>query len=166
MTIFLCGFMGCGKTTIGKLAAKKMGCSFCDSDELIVENEGMTIPEIFEKKGEEYFRKVEAETIKSLCGKRTVVACGGGAMLNAETAEIANENGAVVFIDLDFETCYKRISGDENRPIVMNSTKEELENCFNSRYEIYQKHSAIQIDGSGSPMYTADLIVEAVKILK
>ena len=76
MTVFLCGFMGCGKSTVGSLLAKKLGCGFCDTDELVVKSQGMTIPEIFAQKGEPYFRKVEAETVKSLCGKNTVVACG------------------------------------------------------------------------------------------
>ena len=52
MTVFLCGFMGCGKTTSGKLAAKKLGCGFCDTDDLIVEDQGMSIPKIFSEKGE------------------------------------------------------------------------------------------------------------------
>ncbi|MBO5343402.1 MAG: shikimate kinase [Ruminococcus sp.] len=166
MTVFLCGFMGCGKTTVGKLAAKKLGCSFCDSDELIVEKEGMSIPEIFAQKGEAYFRQTEAEVIKSLCGKKAVVACGGGAMLNPDSAKAAANAGAVVFLDLDFETCYARICNDTNRPIVMSSTKEELEERFNARYDVYKKHSTIQIDGSGSPMSTAELIAEAVRVLK
>lgn len=166
MTVFLCGFMGCGKTTVGKLAAKKLGYGFCDSDELIVEREGMSIPEIFAQEGEAYFRQVEAEVIKSLCGKKAVVACGGGAMLNPDSAAAAAKSGAVIFLDLDFEACYKRISGDENRPIVVNSTKEELEERFNSRYDVYKKHSTVQIDGSGSPMSTAELIADAVKMLK
>lgn len=166
MTIFLCGFMGCGKSTVGKLAARKLGYSFCDSDEVIVEREGMTIPEIFAQKGEAYFRQVEAEVIKSLCGKKAIVACGGGAMLNPDSAKAAAKAGAVIFLDLDFEACYGRISGDSNRPIVVNSTKEELKERFNSRYDVYNKHSTIQIDGSGSPMSTAELIVDAVKMLK
>ena len=87
MTVFLCGFMGCGKSTIGKLAAKKLGCGFFDTDELIVEHENMSIPEIFAKKGEEYFRRVEADIVKSVCGKTAVIACGGGAMLNSESAK-------------------------------------------------------------------------------
>ena len=98
MTVFLCGFMGCGKSTTGKILAKNLGLSYIDSDEFIVEQEGMTIPEIFEKKGEPYFRKVEAEGIKSLCGKNAVVSCGGGAMLNSDTAAYARENGCVVFM--------------------------------------------------------------------
>ena len=166
MTVFLCGFMGCGKTTVGKLAAKKLGCGFYDSDEVIVEREGMSIPEIFAQKGEAYFRQVEVEVIKSLCDKKAVVACGGGAMLNPESAAAAAKAGAVSVLDLDFETRYARISGDENRPIVMSSTKEELEERFNSRQQVYMKHSTMQIDGSGNPMTTADLIADAVKMLK
>lgn len=165
MTIFLCGFMGCGKTTVGKLAAKKLGCGFCDSDEVIVEEQGMTIPEIFEKKGEPYFRAAEADVIKSLCGKKTIVACGGGAMLNPDSAKAAAESGAVIFLDVDFETCYARICGDKNRPIAASSTKEELRQRFGARYEIYMKHSTIRIDANGSPMETAELIVDAVKNL-
>ena len=166
MTVFLCGFMGCGKTTVGRIAAKKLGYGFCDSDELIVEREGMSIPEIFAEKGETYFRQAEAEVIKSLCGKNIIVACGGGAMLNPDTAAAAAKAGAVIFIDLDFEACYERICGDENRPIVMSSTKDELEERFNARYDVYMKHSTMQIDGSGSPLSTAELIIDAVKMLK
>lgn len=166
MTIFLCGFMGCGKTTVGKLAAKKLGCSFYDSDDVIVETQGMSIPEIFEKHGEPYFRRVEADVIKSLCGKKAVVACGGGAMLNPDSAKAAAEAGAVVFLDVDFETCYSRICGDSNRPIAASSTKEELRERFNARYSVYSEHSTIIVDSNGSPMNTVELITEAVKYLE
>ena len=88
MTIFLCGFMGCGKTTVGKVLSQMLRIPLIDTDEAIVESEGMSIPEIFEEKGEPYFRKVEAETVRSLCSKTAVAACGGGAMLNADTAAI------------------------------------------------------------------------------
>ncbi len=163
MTIFLCGFMGCGKTTVGKLAAKKLGCSFYDSDELIVENQQMSIPDIFAQKGEPYFRAVEADTIRSLCGKTAVVACGGGAMLNPDSAKAAAESGAVIFLDVDFETCYSRICGDSNRPIAASSTKEELLQRFNTRREIYMKHANICINSNGSPIETVELIADAVK---
>lgn len=165
MTVFLCGFMGCGKSTAGKLSAKKLGCGFCDTDDLIVRTLGMSIPEIFEKKGESFFRKTEAEIVKSLCGKTTVAACGGGAMLDPDTAKCAAESDSeVVFLDVPFDACYERISGDTNRPIVMNSTKEELEELFNKRREIYIKHSTIRIGCGGlSPIETADKIVGAIK---
>ena len=164
MTVFLSGFMGCGKSTIGKLAAKKLGCGFCDTDDLIVRTLEMTIPEIFEKKGEPFFRQTEAEIVKSLCGKKIVAACGGGAMINPDTAKAAAESGsAVVFLDVPFDICYERISGDENRPIVMRSTKEELEALYNERRAVYMKHSTIQLLCTGNPMETADMIAEAVK---
>lgn len=163
MTVFLCGFMGCGKSTVGKLAAKKLGCGFCDTDGLIVEDQKMSIPEIFAEKGEPYFREVEANIVKSVCGKKAVVACGGGAMLNPDTAKAASESGVVVYLDVDFETCYERISNDKNRPIAASSTKEELEERFNTRRVLYLKHSDIQIDCSGSPIETADKIVASVR---
>lgn len=165
MTVFLCGFMGCGKSTAGKLAAKKLGCGFCDTDDLIVRTLDMSIPEIFEKKGEPFFRRTEAEIVKSLCGKTAVAACGGGAMLNPDTARAASGSGsAVIFLDVPFDVCYERISGDANRPIVMNSTQEQLEELFNKRREIYIAHSTIQISsGRLSPIETADQIVGALK---
>lgn len=159
MTIFLCGFMGCGKTTIGKILAKKMGCSFYDTDELIVENQGMTIPEIFAQKGEPYFREVEADIVKSMCGKKAVIACGGGAMINPDTAKAVKDSGeTIVFLDVDFDTCYERICGDNNRPIASSSTKDELKERFDKRYVLYKNHSTLQIDASGSPMETAEVV--------
>lgn len=163
MTVFLCGFMGCGKTTAGRLAAKKLGCSFCDTDDLIVESQKMSVPEIFAAKGEAYFRQVEADIVKSLCGRTAVVACGGGAMLNPDTAAAASEAGAVIFLDTDFETCYERIRSDKNRPIAASSTKEELLERFNARRAVYLSHSNIQIQCGGSPIETADMIVGSVR---
>ena len=105
MTVFLCGFMGCGKSTTGKILAKNLGLSYIDSDEFIVEQEGMTIPEIFEKKGEPYFRKVEAEVIKSLCGKNAVVSCGGGAMLKGFPELVTEAVGAPCYVADDPIEC-------------------------------------------------------------
>ena len=156
--------MGCGKTTTGKLAAKKLGSGFTDTDDLIVRTLGMSIPDIFEQKGEPFFRQTEAEIVKSLCGKSIVAACGGGAMLNADTAKAAKEAGAhIVYIDVPFEVCYGRIKGDTNRPIVMRSTEEELKALYDQRREVYMKNSTIRVDGSGSPMETAERIAEAVR---
>lgn len=164
MTVFLCGFMGCGKSTSGKLAAKKMGCGFCDTDDLIVRTLDMSIPDIFEQKGEPFFRKTEAEIVKSLCGKTIVAACGGGAMLNPETAKAARDAGAaVVFLDVPFDICYERISGDENRPIAAKSTREELLELFNNRRSVYLSHSTVRIDcGNSSPIEIAEKITASV----
>ena len=164
MTIFLCGFMGCGKSTIGQILAKNCGCNFCDTDELIVKEVGKTIPEIFAQEGESYFRAVEAETVKSLCGKNTVVACGGGAMQNSGTAEtVKNNGGMVVYLNVPFEVCYERIKEDTNRPIVMNNTKEQLEEIYNTRHEIYMKNSTMMVEAVGSPLEIARNIIDIIK---
>lgn len=163
MTIFLCGFMGCGKTTAGRLAAKKLGYAYFDTDELIVQKTDMTIPEIFSKKGEPFFRQIEAEIVVSLCEKNAVVSCGGGAMLNSNSAMTALKNDCVVFLDVPFEVCYNRIENDTNRPIASSSTKDELHKRYLQRYDVYMNNSNIQIDCSGTPTENADLIISAVK---
>ena len=80
MKISLIGFMGCGKTTVGRLLSKRLGIPFFDLDELVVEREGMSIPEIFKKKGERVFRKLESQVLKELLLKNIsfVLSTGGG----------------------------------------------------------------------------------------
>lgn len=162
-TVFLCGFMGCGKSTIGKVLAAKLGCGFVDMDNYIVEKQGMSIPQMFSEKGEDYFRNAETDAVRELSSKPGVIACGGGAMLRKVNAEIANSAGTVVFIDVPFESCYERISGDKNRPIVANNTKEELNLIFDGRAPIYRENSAVTVDGSGSPTEIAERIASLLK---
>lgn len=159
LTIYLCGFMGCGKTTVGRILAEKTGCSYIDMDAYIEKTEGMTIPEIFAQKGEPYFRNAETEAVKALGEKGGVIACGGGAMLKDINAEIAAKLGTVVFIDTPYDVCYDRINGDTNRPIVMANTKESLKEIYDSRAPIYKAHSQVTADGTGTP----DEIAKAVK---
>lgn len=164
MAVFLCGFMGCGKSTIASVLAKNMGCPYCDTDDLIVKNEGMTIPEIFEKKGESYFRNVEKELVKELSGYKGVAACGGGLMLNSENYKNASKDGIVVFLNTPFEVCYERIAGDKNRPVAASKTKEELKALFDERYEKYMQNSDFVIDCDSSPMETVKLILKTISI--
>lgn len=167
MTLYLCGFMGCGKTTVGKIIAKKLGLAYFDSDEEIVKAENLTIPEIFSQKGEPCFRKKEAEIIKNFANHKAVVSCGGGAMLNRDTAEnVSGNGGIIVFIDVPFEVCYERIKDDSNRPIAASSTKEQLLERYNMRYPVYTENSTIKIDCNCSPMEAAEKIISAVKLIK
>ena len=159
-TVFLCGFMGCGKSTVGKVAARMLGVEFVDLDEFIEQQEGMSIPVIFSKKGEDYFRDCETKAIKDFEGKGAVIATGGGALLREENAKAAQRSGVVIFIDTDFETCYERIKDDPHRPIAYNSTKQQLRERFEQRRPLYQAHSQITIDGSLSPAQMAQIIKE------
>jgi shikimate kinase len=164
MTVFLCGFMGCGKTTIGQVLAQKLGVHYIDMDEYIVKKEGKKIPEIFSEKGEEYFRMKETEAVRELAEREAVIACGGGAVINEKNAEIARSGGVVIFLDVPFEVCYERISGDTNRPLIANNTKQQVEEIYNSRYQIYKKHSSVLIDANNSPSMVADEIKQFVHI--
>lgn len=160
--IFLCGFMGCGKSTVGKLLAKRLGCEFYDLDDYIEKKSGMKIPEIFETYGESHFRELETAAIGDFCGKSGVIATGGGALLSEKNAQAANEYGVTVFIDTPFEICYHRIKDDPHRPIAYNSTKEQLFQRFSDRYPLYKAHSSIICSGSGTPEQVALRLLELV----
>lgn len=163
MTVFLCGFMGCGKSTVGKELAALMGRSFTDMDSYIEKKAGMSIPQIFAEKGEKAFRTLETSAVKELALSGSVVACGGGAMLKSENAEAAASGGIVIYLDVSYETCYKRISGDKNRPIVMANTKESLEGIYNDRVSLYSAHSSLKINADDkSPMQIAGEIKKAL----
>lgn len=80
-------------------------------------------------------------------------------MINPDTAKAVKDAGeTIVFLDVDFDTCYERICGDSNRPIASSSTKDELKERFDKRYVLYKNHSTIQIDACGSPMETAEAV--------
>lgn len=154
--------MGCGKSRIGKAAAKSLNMPFVDLDSYIVKKEGMDIPKIFEEKGEEYFRRLEGECLKEL-EDGYVVATGGGTLINKNTAEYANQHGITVFLDASFPVCYGRIKNDTNRPLVMNNTKKQLEDIFNKRKEIYKAHSRFVIKAEGTVDSITDSILKKVK---
>lgn len=161
--IFLCGFMGCGKTTVGKILAKRLKCRCIDLDDYIEQQEGMTIPEIFEKKGEPYFRQLETEALAAFKDIGGVVATGGGALLSELNGETAMNAGMVVFIDTDFRTCYERIKDDPHRPIAASSTREQLKERFDDRKPKYEAHSHHQIGGGFPPQIIAARIERLYK---
>lgn len=158
MTIFLCGFMGCGKSTIGVRLAKAMQCPFTDMDTYIEEQADMKIPDIFETHGEPYFRDLETQAVRELAERDGVIACGGGAMLREGNAKIAREHGMVVFLDVPFRMCYQRIANTD-RPIVKRSTRQELYQLYRKRKGLYRKHSTHTITATGSPSSSVHAIM-------
>lgn len=158
VSIYLCGFMGCGKSHMGKLTARALGMPFIDLDKYIVTKEGMSIPEIFEKYGEPHFRSLEAKYIREL-SDGNVVATGGGALINDETAQFARQSGISVYINASFDVCYKRIKGDRNRPLVMNNTPEQLKELYNKRDVTYRRNSTYMVNGNArDQIITAEII--------
>ncbi|MGN1110159.1 MAG: shikimate kinase [Oscillospiraceae bacterium] len=157
ISIYLCGFMGCGKSHIGKLLAAQLDMPLVDLDRYIVNAENMSIPEIFDKLGEPHFRSLEAKYIRELSGGN-IVATGGGALINDKTAEYARESGISVYINTSFDLCYKRIKGDKNRPLVMSNTEEQLEELYNKRDVIYRRNSTFMVNGNARDTVIANEI--------
>lgn len=159
-TIYLCGFMGCGKSHIGRMLARMTGRKLVDLDAVIVEREGMSIPEIFERFGELHFRSLEAKYIREL-SEGYIVATGGGALINDATAQFARESGMSVYINTSFDNCYARIKHDKNRPLVVKNTKEQLRELYDTRSSIYRRNSTYMVNGN-----TRDIIIctEIIKL--
>lgn len=136
--IYLIGFMGSGKSTIGKSLAKALQFSFVDTDQELEKNEGRTITKIFNESGEAYFRKSEKKLLKNLLRQRNhVIATGGGMPCYFDNLKKMKENGVVVFLHTSFETTYGRVKNQKNRPMVSRMNKEELKALYNLRKVCY-----------------------------
>ena len=135
--VFL-GMMGSGKSSIGNLVSKKLGLTFIDIDSLIIENTGMSIPEIFEKKGEVYFRSLEEKiTLKSLKKIKNVISLGGGGFINNKIRKEILANHFSFWLNWDESTLIKRIKDSKKRPIAFKSTDQELRILIKDRASIY-----------------------------
>lgn len=117
--IVLIGFMGVGKSTVSEYLKDTYGMDVVEMDQVIAERVGMSIPDIFEIHGEEYFRNLETGLLKELQSrKNTVISCGGGAALREENVVEMKKNGRVVFLTAAPETVYERVKGSDERPIL------------------------------------------------
>lgn len=143
--IYLVGFMGCGKSAIGRRLSYFLKMPYYDMDQEIVRQQGMPIPAIFEKYGEAYFRQIETEFLRSFRDESCIIATGGGVSVNEENRKIMRRTGLVFFLDAKFEDIYMRIQHDKNRPIVQSSTKKELEELFHYRRKFYREAGHIQV---------------------
>ncbi|MBQ3114666.1 MAG: shikimate kinase [Clostridia bacterium] len=155
--IYLIGMPGCGKSTVAKILAQKLNMSLADTDS-IIESKFGSIPEIFKMHGEQYFRKLETETLKQI-KDNTVVSTGGGIVKVEENTELMSK-GIVVFIDTPPEVLKTR-DLFENRPLLKSNC--DIEKLYNERYDLYKEQADITVDGNNSPMLVAKEIVKSVK---
>lgn len=126
--IFLVGFMGCGKSTVGRALAEELGWRFIDLDEEIEKQENCTIAHIFDTRGEPAFRLIETAALRQLTraidtGRPHVVAIGGGAFLQEQNFELISNKGVSIWLDAPFERIQKRIEGQEHRPLARDPQK-------------------------------------------
>ena len=136
--IFLVGFMGAGKTTVGRALAKELGYEFIDLDDVIAARIGKTVQQIFLELGEPEFRRLETEAIRSCSDlARTVVALGGGAYVSALNRDLLREVGKTVWLDCPLEVCLGRIRGDRSRPLL--GDEDAMKTLIDHRRESYSQ---------------------------
>jgi len=141
MNIVLTGFMGTGKSKIGKRLAKRLGMSYLDTDELIEEREKDSVPAIFKKKGEEYFRRLETKVVKEVALlDNYVISTGGGVVLREGNIRLLKKNAFIVCLFASPEVILKRTKGDDNRPLLgVNNQKKRIEELLALRKPYYEK---------------------------
>lgn len=157
--IVLCGFMGSGKSTVGKILSKRLNCPYIDMDKYIEDVCKMKIPEIFSEYGEKGFREFEHEAACSLgLLNGAVIATGGGALTFERNIAPLSIQSYIIYLNVGFETCYSRIKHSD-RPLVHSKSKEELQELFNTRDIAYRKAASIVVDDCGSSEKIAEYIV-------
>ena len=161
MMITLTGFMGSGKTTVGKVLADFLGCPFMDLDDLIVKKAGKSIPEIFAQDGEPAFRQLEARLLRQTVEKYTentvVLALGGGAVTAPASAALLHEKSVCIYLRATLETLLSRLEGETaGRPLADASLAARL----TEREPLYEQTAHVIIDTDGlSPDEVADEII-------
>jgi shikimate kinase len=147
MNIAVTGFMGTGKSVVGKALAKKLGWEFFDTDSMIEAETGVSISEIFARRGEPYFRDLETETIRLLCLlEKTVISCGGGAVLRPENMEELESSSVIICLTATPEIIFERVKNDVNRPLLQgNDPQKKIRELLEQRKEQY-KRCHIMID--------------------
>ena len=146
MAKVLLGFMGAGKSTI----ARGLDPEFVDMDALLEDRLGMPIARFFEEKGEAAFRQIEEEVLADLLKMNQVVSTGGGVVISQKNRALLKQNPDNIYLKADFETLYQRISADKDnqRPLFLNNSKEDLAAIFNERQAWYEEVARKVIDVS------------------
>lgn len=165
VNIYLVGFMGTGKTTIGRVLAQKLGFQLFDSDHEIERQKAKTIPQIFADEGEAAFRELERDFIENgHPARRSVVACGGGLVVQPGMLERLSSKGVVVCLHASLETVLKRTQGNRNRPLLdVEDPMERIRILYTAREHIYRKSGTLILT-DGRPML--DVVAHVLRIYR
>jgi shikimate kinase len=162
-TIYLTGFMGSGKTTIGRELARYLQIPVIDTDEEIIKETGLSIRDIFSTYGESYFRDLEVKTLSTLPTTNVIVTTGGGIVLREKNREWMKENGVLVYLHCDFEVIWTRLQHDQTRPLVINSRKDEIEQLYQERKSVYYDYD-LMIDTSSKQL--SEIVKQLADMIK
>jgi len=147
--VILVGFMGAGKSSVGRLLARRLGRCFVETDDMITAREGRSIPEIFAAQGEAHFRALEEETVRLLALKSgDVIATGGGLPCRPGRPEALRALGTVVWLRGDFDAVYERARRVGERPMLAGRDRDEVEALYRAR-EAYYREADLTIDTTG-----------------
>lgn len=163
--IVLCGFMGCGKTTVGRNLARKTGRKFLDMDSYIEEKAGMSVSEIFEKHGESGFRDMEHKACIELSEMTDlVIASGGGAFTFKRNSEVFKGKDTIVLLDVSLDVIKNRLKNDKSRPLLQKPDKDKvMKELYEKRLPLYKDASDLIVEGQNTPLKTAYAIIDAVE---
>lgn len=168
--IILIGFMGTGKTSIGKILASKLGCSFVDLDHKIEADNKMSIPSIFEKYGEKHFRELEKEAVKEVTQRRgIVIATGGGTIKDSENLRLLKESGVVICLTASIDEILYRTEQEGDRPVLDKKDKAygdrraAIEKLLEERKKFYDQADYKVDTTDWSPMQIIEDICQYVK---
>lgn len=160
--IYLVGFMGSGKSTVGRLLAEKLNMRFVDIDKEVEKSKGMSIREIFQKFGEDYFRNLEKEKLREFLRRSGfIVSTGGGLGADIDIMNLMREDGKVIWIRADIQTILDRCKDDTKRPLLK-LPKDKLLELFKKREKVYSlAHITVDSDKK-TPIQVFQEIVEKI----
>lgn len=160
--IVIIGFMGCGKTAVARVLARRLDLPFVDLDHLIAEQHGRTAAQLIREEGEAVFRAIETKTLHQLLenSAQRVIALGGGAWITEVNRKMIDQyNGVSVWLDTPFDVCWQRIErSDEDRPL--GRTREQAEQLYRARQPVYQQ---AKIRLASEPQEPLDSIVDRLE---
>ena len=161
--IILCGFMGCGKSSVGRRAAELMGRELCDLDGYIEEKAGMTVSEIFARYGEAGFREREARAVAEVAGlPGLIIASGGGTVLSeANVRAFHQKGGLIVFLDAPLAALQERLKNDKRRPLLQVPDRERvIRELYEKRIPLYRAAADVTVDAGAPPVTVARRVAE------
>ncbi len=165
--IVLCGFMGCGKSTVGKQLAANRGMTFVDMDNYIEEQAACTISEIFARDGEAAFRAMEHDACVALGAQQgLVIATGGGAVLRDDNVRALSEHGTIVLLEVGVDCVLTRLEGDTDRPLLQHPDKREaVAKLLQERAPLYTRAASLTVNAEQDAVSVARAIETALKAL-
>lgn len=159
--IFLIGFMGSGKSSVAKKLQEKLGMKLVEMDARIVEEQKMSINDIFAKYGEDHFRDIESELVLTLGNEgNTIVSCGGGVVVRPENTEHMKQSGTIIFLTATPETIYERVKDGNDRPILNGHMNVDyIAQLMEKRQKLYENACDIRVSTDGK---TIDAICDEI----